>query len=160
MKRLLTIRFLLALAVALIAGYAVYLSFSWPFRAALFPRVIGIPLGLLALTEMFLSAFRTESEREGHAVDFEVSTNIDIAVARKRTLAIFLWTMGFLMLILLVGFPIGVPLFVFLYLKWAGGEKWGLSLTLTVVSWLFVEGLLDRLLNVPMPQGWLLAFWS
>jgi hypothetical protein len=160
MRGTLSLRFLLALAVALIAGYAVYLSLSWPFRAALFPRVIGIPLLLLALAEMFLSAFRTEGEREGHAVDFELSTNIDVAVARKRTLAMSLWIVGFLVLILLVGFPIGVPLFVFLYLRFAGGEKWGLSLALTLVSWLFVKGLLDRLLHVPMPQGWLLSFWS
>jgi Tripartite tricarboxylate transporter TctB family len=158
MRTTLNLRFLLALGVALVAGYAVYASLSWPYRAALFPRVIGIPLLLIALVEMFLSAFSAEEKTEGHAVDFEITKDIDPAVARKRTLAIFLWVVAFFILILLLGFPIAVPLFVFLYIKVAGGESWTLSISLAFFSWIFIEGLFDRLLHIPLPQGWLLAF--
>ncbi|MBI2360318.1 MAG: tripartite tricarboxylate transporter TctB family protein [Deltaproteobacteria bacterium] len=141
MKTFLHIRFLLAFAVALAALYALYASLHWPLRAALFPRVIGIPLLLLALAEMLLSVLREEKEREGHAVDFELTTDVDPVVARKRTLAILAWTVGFLVLIVLIGFPIAVPLFVFLYLRTAGKEGWVLTILITALSWLFMEGL-------------------
>jgi hypothetical protein len=160
MKRILNLRFGLSLAVAAAASYAVYASFYWPLRAALFPRVIGIPLVILAMLEMFLSAMGPEKQREGHAVDFELSKDVDAVTARKRTIGMFLWIIGLLILILSVGFTLAVPLFVLLYMRLAGGEKWGLTLTLTVFSWLFIEALFNRLLHIPFPQGWLFRLWS
>lgn len=148
-------RFFLALSVAVLAGYAVYVSYGWPLRAGLFPRVIGIPLFVMAVIEMLWSALGREGDREGHAVDFEFATNIDPTVARKRTLGIFLWILGFFGIILLVGFSIAVPLFVFLYVKVAGRESWPLTVSLTLASWLFIEGLFNRLLHIPLPEGWL-----
>jgi len=160
MKGFLNLRFGFALAVAAVAGYSLYASLSWPFRAALFPRVIGIPLMALAVLEMFLSARGPEKQREGHAVDFELSKDIDSALARKRTTGLFLWIIAFMILILSVGFTIAVPLFVLLYMRFAGGERWGLTLVFTIISWLFIEGLFNRLLHIPFPQGWLFALWS
>lgn len=157
MKPKINVHFLLAFAVALVGGYALYVSLDWPFRTALFPRMIGVPLLLLALIEMALSAFGTEKEREGHAVDFELTTDIDPLVARRRTLTIIAWILGFFILILSVGFPLGVPVFVFLYLKCAGKEGWGLTLLLTGLSWLLMEGLFDRLLHLPFPRGWIFS---
>jgi hypothetical protein len=160
MKPKLNLHFFLALGVALIASYAVYAAMDWPFRTALFPRMIGVPLLVLALIEMGLSAFGTEKQREGHAVDFELTTDIDPLVARRRTLGIVGWILGFFILILLVGFPVGIPLFVFLYLKLAGKEKWGLALVLTVLSWLVMEGLFDQLLHIPFPDGWIQSLFG
>lgn len=157
MKRLLDSRLLLALAGVAVAGYALYTSLHWPFRTALFPRVIGVPLLALSLLELLLCVAGPESEREGHAVDFEMTKDIEPALARKRTLAIFSWTFGFFALILLFGFPLAVPLFVLLYLKLPGGEGWALTLLLTLVSWLTMEGLFNRLLHLPFPQGWLFS---
>lgn len=160
MKGIFNLRFALALAVAAAAGYGLYASLSWPLRAALFPRVIGIPLLALAVLEMFLSAFGTEKQREGHAVDFELSKDVDPSLARKRTAGMFLWTIAFMLLILSVGFTIAVPLFVLLYMRLAGGERWGLTLVFTIISWLFIEDLFNRLLHIPFPQGWLFRLWS
>jgi len=155
MKPKLNLHFFLALGVALFAGYALYSAMDWPFRTALFPRLIAVPLLLLALVEMGWSALGAEKQREGHAVDFELTTEIDSVAARRRTLTIVAWIFGFFILILLVGFPAGVPLFVFLYLKFAGKEGWGLALVLTVLSWLLMTGLFDWLLHIPFPDGWI-----
>jgi len=149
--------FLLALSAAFLAGYALYASMKWPFRTALFPIIIAIPLLILALIEMALSGFGTEKKRESHAVDFELTTDIDPAVARRRSVSIIAWIIGFFLLILAVGFPLGVPFFVFLYLRWAGKEGWGLTLLLTFLSWLLMEGLFDRLLHLPFPPGWIFS---
>ena len=153
-------RFFFSLAIAIAAGYALYTSLHWPFRTALFPRVIAFPLLILCVIEMVLSVAVVEKGRGGHAVDFEMTTDVDPRTARKRTLAIFSWTVAFLALIVGVGFPLAVPLFVFLYLKVAGKEGWVLTLLLTALSWLFMEGLFNRLLHIPFAPGWLSFLWS
>ncbi|MBI2985179.1 MAG: tripartite tricarboxylate transporter TctB family protein [Deltaproteobacteria bacterium] len=159
MKTSFSLRFFFSLAVAIAAGYALYASLHWPFRTALFPRVIGVPLLVLSAVEMLLCLAAPGRERKGHAVDFEMTTDVEPLVARKRTLAIFSWTLGFLLLILLSGFTLAVPLFVFLYLKVAGKEGWRLTLLLTVVSWIFMEGLFTWLLHLPFPEGWIFSLW-
>jgi len=159
MKALVSLRFILGFAAACIAGYALYASLHWPFKTALFPRVIGFPLLLLALIEMALSIWGVEKEREGHAVDFELTTAVEPALAQKRTLLICTWIIGFLVLIIAFGFPLAVPIFVFAYLRIAGREPWTLSIVLTLVSWMFMEGVFDRFLHVPFPEGWILGLW-
>jgi len=159
MKALVSLRFILGFAAACIAGYALYASLHWPFKTALFPRVIGFPLLLLALIEMALSIWGVEKEREGHAVDFELTTAVEPALAQKRTLLICTWIIGFLVLIIAFGFPLAVPIFVFAYLRIAGREPWTLSIVLTLVSWMFMEGVFDRFLHIPFPEGWILGLW-
>jgi hypothetical protein len=160
MRRLLASRFLLPLAGAVIAGYALYASLYWPFKTGLFPRVIALPLLALSLVELLLYITGREVERGGHAVDFELTKDIAPALARKRTATIFAWIFGFLLLILLAGFPLAVPLFVLLYLKVAGKERWLLTLLLTLLSWVTIEGLFNRLLHLPFPQGWLFSLFG
>jgi hypothetical protein len=158
-RRILNLRCALSLATACVAGYALYASWSWPFRTALFPRVIALPILLLALIELALSVWGSEKERDGHAVDFQLTDTVEPALARKRTIAIIMWTLGFLALIVLVGFPLAVPIFVFAYLKIAGREPWTLTIALTAISWLAMDGLFDRLLHLPFPEGLVFALW-
>jgi len=160
MKISLNIRFWFGLAVALIGGYTLYASMNWPFKTALFPRLIGVPLLILAAVETALSVFGAEKQREGPATDFQLTTDVEPAVARKRTLMIVGWTVGFFVLILAAGFPLAVPLFVFLYLKLEGKEGWLLTLSLTVAAGLFMQGVFNRLLHLPFPPGWIWSFWS
>ena len=159
MRRLLNLRCALSLATACVAGYALYASWSWPLRTALFPRVIALPILFLALIELALSIWGSEREREGHAMDFQLTDTVEPALARKRTIAIIIWTLGFLALIVLVGFPLAVPIFVFAYLKIAGREPWTLTIALTAISWLSMEGLFNRLLHLPFPEGLIFGLW-
>jgi putative tricarboxylic transport membrane protein len=160
MRRLLNLHCGLSSATACIAGYALYASWNWPFRTALFPRVIALPILLLALFELALSVRSGEGEHEGHAVDFQLTETVEPCLARKRTIAIVIWTLCFLGLILLVGFPLAVPIFVCAYLKIAGREPWTLTLVLTAVSWLMMEGLFDRFLHLPFPEGLIFGLWG
>ena len=160
MRRLFNLRCALSLATACVAVYALYASWSWPFRTALFPRVIALPILVLALIELALSVWSGAGEREGHAVDFQFTDTVEPALASKRTMAIIVWTVGFLVLILLVGFPLAVPIFVFAYLKIPGREPWTLTIALTAISWLSMEGLFNRLLHLPFPEGWIFGLWK
>ncbi len=160
MKAVLKIRSLLGASVTIIGAYAFYDSWHWPYKAALFPRLISVPLLVLGLLETCLSLFGTEEQKQGAAVDFELSTDVDPISARKRTVSLLLWVLGFFVLIPVVGFLLAVPLFIFLYLKLEGKEGWLVSILLTVCCWLFMEGLFDRLLHIPFAQGWLFSLWS
>jgi hypothetical protein len=120
---------------------------------------LGVPLLVLAILELILSLTRAEDVRAGHAVDFAMTEDLDPHVARDRTVAIFLWILGFFILILVFGFTLAVPLFVFLYMKFAGCERWALSLILTGVAWLIMEGLFNRLLHIPFAEGWIFSLW-
>jgi hypothetical protein len=57
-------------------------------------------------------------------------------------------------MVLLIGFPIAVPLFVFLYMKLQGKEKWGVSLLMTFIAWASFYGLFVKFCDVPFMEGW------
>jgi hypothetical protein len=131
-------------------------ALKWPLKTALFPLVISISLFLMTTAELLLSLFgKEEVAKKGVAIDFKFSEDIDKKVVLRRTITIFSWVVGFFFLINLFGFPIAVALFVFLYLKIKGREKWGISIIMTFASWFFFWGLFIWLLNTPMMEGWI-----
>jgi hypothetical protein len=79
----------------------------------------------------------------------------DKALEKKRTINICLWIFGFFFMVLLIGFPIAVPLFVFLYMKLQGKEKWGVSLLMTLVAWGSFYGLFVKFCDIPFMEGWI-----
>jgi len=158
-RRLFYLHCALSLAAACVAGYALYAAWSWPFRTALFPRLIAVPILVLALIELSLSVWSSERVDAGHAVDFQLTDTVEPALARKRTMAIVFWILGFMGLILLAGFPFAVPIFVFAYLKIAGGESWKLTVVLTAMSWFLMDGFFSRFLHIPFPEGIIFELW-
>jgi hypothetical protein len=140
----------LAAVVMLVSGYAVFAATAWPWKAALFPLAIGIPLFCLAATELLWALFGAPPQSAPHEV--ELSTD---PVARRRVLRVTGWMLGFFAAIALLGFPIAVPLFAFLYLKLEGREGWAMSVALTAAVAAVFYGLFDALLHLPFPPGWL-----
>ena len=72
-------------------------------------------------------------------------------VVRKRTIQIVSWMTGFILMIWLLGFLIGMPLFIFLYLKFQARESWMVTSIGTVVAAVFIIGLFDRFMHLPWP---------
>lgn len=140
----------LAGVVMLAAGYGIFAASAWPWKAALFPLVIGIPLFALAAAEALWTLF-------GQAVsksEIEVALTTEPA-ARRRVLIVAAWILGFFATVVLLGFPIAVPLFLLLYLKLQGGEGWVMTIAVTVAVTAAFYGLFDALLHLPFPSGWL-----
>jgi putative tricarboxylic transport membrane protein len=124
-------------------------------RAALFPMVLGIPCLLLALAafgQELLNTLRGSKEKAnpGEA--------IEPAVVRSRAISIVAWILGFFLAIWLLGFVIAVPVASFLYFRFAGGEKWSISIPLSLAAWAVFYGLFDYLLHLPFPEGMLLTW--
>jgi hypothetical protein len=140
--------------IVVAAGVAIT-SLKWPLKTALFPLIISLCVLILALTELLLNLFGKEkATKKGAQVDFKFSEDVDKEVALRRTLAAFAWIMGFFVLILLFGFSIAVPLYVFLYVKLYGKERWWISLTMGASAFAFFYGLFVWLLDTPLIEGW------
>lgn len=146
----------LGLGIMVLSGWAVASTFGWPWKAALFPLVIGIPVFCLAAAEVLWVIFG--STERGDSPDFQLTRDLPRRVMLRRTLTGMAWILGFFVAIVLLGFPIAVPLFVFLYVKLQGREGWGASLALALAVWGVFYGLLDRLLHLPFPDGWIQAW--
>jgi hypothetical protein len=137
------------------SGYGVIAATAWPWKAALFPLVIGIPLFCLAAAEALWTLFGASPAEADEARDFQLSIGKDTV---RRTLVASGWILAFFAAIVLLGFPIAIPLFVFLYLKLQGREGWVLSSVMTAAVWGVFYGLFDLLLHLPFPAGWLFSW--
>jgi hypothetical protein len=144
----------LSFLIMVASGYGVIAATAWPWKAALFPLVIGIPLFCLAAAEALWTLFGAPAEA-GQAMDFQLSTGKE---SGRRTLVASAWILAFFAAIVLLGFPIAIPLFVFLYLKLQGREGWLLSIVMTAAIWGVFYGLFDLLLHLPFPAGWLFTW--
>jgi hypothetical protein len=131
-----------------------YEAREWRMQARLYPMAVGIPMLILAIIQVILDLKGVERKQADAApVDFQFAQSVEPVLARKRTLNIFGWLLGFFIGIWLLGFTVMIPLMVFAYLKIQSGEKWWLSITLTVIAWAFFWSLFIWLLNLPFPDG-------
>ena len=143
----------LAIAIMALSAYGIYSALDWPLKAKLFPLVITIPLFFLALAEALWVIFGKGPTTA--ASDFKLSDDQPVEVARRRTLVAAGWTVGFFLLIVLLGFPIAVAAMVFAYLKAQGKEGWLFSTVFTAAVWFFFYGLFELVLHMHFPEGWL-----
>ncbi len=148
-------RSLFSLMLMAVAAYAVFKARHWSFKAALFPFATGIPLFVLAGTLFVMDFLSADEKSGGPAVEFELSTDVDPTVARRRIAGILAWIAGFIVLVFLVGFPIAVPVFIFLYLLLQSRVGWLLSVSLTATAWLCFYGLFQWLLHLPFEDGFI-----
>jgi hypothetical protein len=147
----------LLLGVILVVFFAVfvYSAKDWRLQARLYPWAIGIPMLVLALAQVALDLKGIGAKKSADAapVDVRFAERADPVAARRRTINIFCWIIGYIVAIWLLGYFYSVPLLVFLYLKVQSRESWTLSIALTAAAWLSFWGLFDRLLHLPFPEG-------
>ena len=131
---------LFAAGLAALAAYAVYAALRWPPKAALFPLTMGIPLLVLALATAVAELRDPEAQGESTA-------------SHGWPVSVFAWMATFIVLVLLAGFPIAVPLFVFSYLVLESRERLGVAAVLAAAAWGAFHLLFERLLHFPFEAG-------
>ena len=143
---------ILAVGIMAVSGYAIVAALAWPLKTQLFPLVISVPLFILAAVEAAWVWF--SGPRFAATKDFQrPPSEVPAIVARQRTLRAWGWIAGFFAATILFGFPVAVPLFVFLYLKLEARERWLFSIVFTAIVWACFYGFLDRLLHLPFAAG-------
>jgi len=135
------------------AAVAILMARQWSFKAAFFPLVTAIPLLTLATIQLLADLFGRSPGAGESRHDLELATDVPPEIARRRTIAIFAWIAGFILLVFLLGFPYAVPIFVFLYLAPQTGVGWRLKMLLPAIAWGFFYGLFVRVLHLPFDAG-------
>lgn len=142
---------LLALGMS---AWAVLSASGWPWKTALFPLVIGVPVFVLAAVELYLTAAARRGAPQAQGADLSAEQEpADPALARRRTLSAFGWIAALFLLVVGIGFLAAVPTFVLLYLRLQARERWPISLLFAGVAWAAVYGLFVRLLHLPLARG-------
>jgi hypothetical protein len=139
--------------IALVIIGALFVAKDWPIRASIIILLLGGVGVILAGIQLAMDfkAMRTEGSKlvrptfEVQAIEHQ---------GRWGSLEIWAWLWGLFFAIHLIGFPIALPLFVFLYVKLYGGS-WLTAITLTAVTGSFLYGIYDYFLSVPWPKPWL-----
>ena len=148
--------FTLVLAVLFAAG--VFASRGWPWKTALFPMVIGVAGSVAAALLALWIGIRggepaAADDVPGGASDIGLDDTIRYGEGLKRTVVICLWILGILVGTWLLGQPVALPLFVFLYLKMGSGEGWLVSIGLTLAIIVFLLGVFDQVIHVSWYEG-------
>ena len=136
-----------------VAGYVIYAASHWSFKTGFFPLAIAIPLMILALLQLSLELFGGPEAKAERAAEAEFSNALSPAESRRRALAAFSWIALFVLLVYLVGFPIAVPLFLFLYLRLQSKVGWSFSTVLTVLAWGAFYAVFERLIRLQFAPG-------
>ncbi len=147
-------RSLFTLFMVAVFTYSMVEASGWIPRASI--MVVGAGgLGLLmVLGQLYLDS------RPGEVTQREI---LDVSALGGgggqwiRILIICSWIIGLFFSIYLVGFQVGLPLFVFAYSK-VQGAKWWMSFVMAAAILVLLYGLFDQLAHVIWPTPLLLPF--
>lgn len=141
---------ILTLFFGLVIAFALIVAWEWPVRASIIILLLGSVGLILALAQLVLD-FKTLGVK-GVSVARPTFDLAPIeAEGRWGSLEIWAWLIGLFAAIHVIGFPVALPLFVFLYCKTYGGG-WLLSFTLSASTFGFLYGVFEQVLHVPWPE--------
>jgi hypothetical protein len=139
-----------AAMLAIFAGM-VAMAFGYPPDGRFLPFVIGIPGTVLCVIQLALDI--AESRREsGRRLTAEERRNLRVAGA------LFVWLVGFMAAILLLGFLVAMPLVLFAFLRLQQREPLPLSLALSAGGLAGMWLVFDVMLRLPLHEGFLIEW--
>jgi putative tricarboxylic transport membrane protein len=137
---------LFTLFIGIVMAAALWFAREWPIRASIGVLVLGSLGVVLAIWQFALDARKSDLPVE--------RSQFEMPLAERETkwgnVEIWGWIVGFYLLIVTIGFPVAVPLFVLVYSK-LYGAGWALSTMLSAIAWGFVYGIFEKILHVPWP---------
>ncbi|MGH7825651.1 MAG: tripartite tricarboxylate transporter TctB family protein [Candidatus Binatia bacterium] len=145
-------KILFTLFIGFVIGLALFVAKDWPLRASIVILLLGGVGMLLAAVQLFLDLKRPADAAKPERPTFDVAALEH--QGRWGSLEIWGWLWGLFFAIHLIGLPIALPLFVFLYVKIYGG-RWATAVLLTAVTCAFLYGVFEQILHVPWPEPWL-----
>ena len=132
----------------------VFMAFKYSTGARVLPLLSGIAatamMGVIVLMAFSSRMASLYEKFEAKDILSKVMMSRD---EKKREISVVAWFTGCTFIIYLLGFMVGIPVFLFLFLKIWGKESWVLSLVtagvvLGVIYFSFVD-----ILNVPLHKG-------
>ena len=141
-------RILLLLVISAYIGTIFFFGAQYPVEAILLPFIIAGVLSILVVTQLV---------REFLAKRMKTDSETRFKITFIPFLQPILWILGILPIIYLLGFVVGIPLYIFLYLK-LHKESWLMSIIITSVSAVVVYFGFGVLLHFRFHKGLLFPF--
>jgi hypothetical protein len=143
------------MAILLIIMFSmVFMSFRFSSGAKVLPLISGI---FSAAMMCFLVVMAFSSRMTAWYQQLEAKTILSKVILndaeKRREIWVVVWFSGCTILIYLLGFIIGIPLFLFLFLKLWAKESWMLSVVLSAVVLGVVYFSFIYILRVPLHEG-------
>ena len=139
--------------IGVVMAGALWFAREWPIRASIGVLVLGSIGVVLAIWQLLLDLRKSGAATTRSQFEMPLPAND----TRWGNVEIWCWIVGFYLLIVIIGFPIAVPLFVLAYGKFYGAG-WRLSATLSAIAWAFVYGVFEKILHVPWPTPLIQSF--
>ena len=140
----------LTLFFGLVIAFALIVAWEWPVRASIIILLLG-SVGLILVLAQLVTGFKALGSTGVGVVRPTFDLAPIEAEGRWGNLEIWAWLIGLFAAIHVIGFPVALPLFVFLYCKTYGGG-WLLSLVLSSLTLGFLYGVFEQVLHVPWPE--------
>jgi hypothetical protein len=137
---------LFTLFIGIFMAAALWFARDWPIRASIGVLVLGSIGVVLAIWQFALDAGKSDARVERSQFEMPLAEREN----KWGNVEIWCWIVGLYLLIVTIGFPIAVPLFVLAYSKFYGAG-WPLGLMLSTIAWGFVYGVFEKILHVPWP---------
>jgi hypothetical protein len=144
--------------IGLVMFAALFVAKDWPVRASIIILLLG-GVGIILVGIQLTVDFRAMHTQGSQITRPTFEVQAVEHQGRWGSLEIWAWLWGLFFAVHLIGFPIALPLFVFSYVKLYGGG-WLTAALLTALTWGFLYGIYDHLLNVPWPKPWLARFFG
>ena len=132
--------------------------FDWDTR--LFPWAVGIPALALGLRQLVVdwrgssvNPEQGEQARYPGVLDIAVDRSITPEAMTRHTVRATSWILGFACSIWFLGFPISIPLFVFLYLIYEAHAGKTAALVSAGLTFLFIWVIFDTMMHLAWPEA-------
>lgn len=135
--------------VSIIIGVAAFvLSLEMPGRASLFPKLVSALFCILGISLIVssMSKIRSGVESKKPLLTKELF---------KGPVMVFAILIGYVVVMVHVGFYVTTPFMLILYMRVLGIKSWKTTLLVTVIVMLFIFGLFSFALGIPLPEGFL-----
>ncbi|HEY8692241.1 MAG TPA: tripartite tricarboxylate transporter TctB family protein [Chloroflexota bacterium] len=136
--------------VILLAASVLATAAGWEIQARLFPTVVALPLLGLGVAQLAVTLRARKGAVSAGDVD---DLGLWNAAARVQSLRLALWVAVFLAAITLFSFPLGLPIGIFLYLRFESHEGWLRCLILAAITFAYMYLVFSRGLHLPWPEG-------
>ncbi len=140
---------------------AVVVSSSWTLRASIVILVLGSVGVVLATAQLLIDIFGAAPAGPKRAPVYELPTaeDADPRATFRGSLEIWGWLIGIVPAIYVVGLPITLTAFVFLYVIAYGGS-WRVGAVLAALVAGFIFGIYEQIMHVYWPESYLGALLS
>lgn len=142
-------------------GY-VLLAMNYSQTPRTFPLMVGVPMIILTGFQTLIDFFPGLSKKYSDLGALDAERIYDKAKVLKKEkdpnhykkeLEIFLWLAVAVGLILLTGILYGMPLFIFIFLKYRYAQEWKLSLGLPLGTLIMMYFVFERVLSIRLYKG-------